>query len=250
MAAIAQTRRAARNRANLPSGLDSPAPRSGADLITLERLSRQQLFDPLGCGGLVDALDRGKLAHQPVESRLIDLPFAVGLFRLARVAVEIANHFGYGTRVSGSDLRLVFLGTPAPHSPLGTRSPAQFRKRGVHFLLAGQPSQAGHLGFAEGHAQGHPVLVEMHHKHAERVTGYLLRLNRDYFADPVGRIHDEITGGKGGFLRIHIRLSQSTHLALPGRFSWSLDWATVTPATRRGVRYARSTGNSTTITIP
>ena len=52
-----------------------------------ERSGGQQLFDPLGCGGLVDALDGGKLAHQPVESRLIDLPFAVGLLRLARVPI-------------------------------------------------------------------------------------------------------------------------------------------------------------------
>src|SRR5205807_280210 len=65
-----------------------------------------------------------------------------------------------------------------------------------------------------------------------RVTGDLLRLDCNYFADPVGRIDDEITGGKGRLLGIHIRLSQSTHLALPGRFSWSLDWATVTAATR------------------
>ncbi len=48
---------------NLASGLDSPAPRPGADLITLERLSGQQLFDPLGCGALVDTFDSGKLAH-------------------------------------------------------------------------------------------------------------------------------------------------------------------------------------------
>jgi hypothetical protein len=52
-----------------------------------ERSGGQQLFDPLGCGGLVDALDGGKLAHQPVESRLIDLPFAVGLLRLAGVTI-------------------------------------------------------------------------------------------------------------------------------------------------------------------
>ena len=53
----------------------------------VERLGGQQLFDPLGCGALVDALDGGKFAHQPVESRLIDLPFAVGLLRLARVTI-------------------------------------------------------------------------------------------------------------------------------------------------------------------
>src|SRR5260370_14759510 len=232
MRALAKPSRAARNKANLPSGIDAPAPRSGADLVTREHLGGQQLFDPLGCGGFVDALDGGHLAPQPVESRLIDLPFAVGLLRLARVAIKVANHLGNGTRFSGCDLRLVFLGAPAPHRPLGARSPTQFRKRGVHFLVAGQPSQAGYLGFGEGHAQGHAVLVEMHDKHIERVTGDFLRLNCDYLAAPVARINDEITRDKGRLLAVHIRLSQSAHLALPGRFSWSLDWATVTPATR------------------
>jgi len=94
MTAIAQTRRAPRNRTNLASGLDAPPPGSGADFITLGRLGGQQLFDPLGCGCLVDALDGGKLAHQTVERGLVDLAFAVGLLRLAGVTKKIADHLG------------------------------------------------------------------------------------------------------------------------------------------------------------
>src|SRR5207248_2120140 len=89
-----QTRRAPRNRTNRASGLDAPPPGSGADFITLGRLGGQQLFDPLGCGCLVDALDGGKLAHQTVERGLVDLAFAVGLLRLAGVTKKIADHLG------------------------------------------------------------------------------------------------------------------------------------------------------------
>jgi hypothetical protein len=74
---IAQTRFAPRNRANLSSGLAPFAPRSGADLIPLWCSGRQQLLDPLGRRGLVDAFDGGELTHEPVERRLIDLPLAV-----------------------------------------------------------------------------------------------------------------------------------------------------------------------------
>src|SRR5215469_2849732 len=87
---------------------------------SLGRLGSQQLFHPLGCGGFVDTLDGGKLPYQPVESSLVDLPLTIGLLRLARVTVKVANHFGDRARVAGGNLSLVFLSAAAPHRPLGT----------------------------------------------------------------------------------------------------------------------------------
>ena len=43
---------------------------------------------------LVDALDRGEFARQPVQRRLVDLAFAVRLVGLAGIAVQVAHHFG------------------------------------------------------------------------------------------------------------------------------------------------------------
>ena len=54
----------------------------------------QHLLEPLRRGHLVDPLDGGELAHQPVERRLIDLPLAVGLVGLVGVAVQVAHHLG------------------------------------------------------------------------------------------------------------------------------------------------------------
>jgi len=73
--------------------------------------------------------------------------------------------------------------------------------------LSASPAIAGTLGLGERNPQRHPVLVEEHHEHAQRMTGDLLRLNADNLADPVGRIHNEIASGEWNFIRGHIRLS-------------------------------------------
>src|SRR5271169_4406613 len=68
----------------------------------------------------------------------------------------------------------------------------------------------------------------MHHEHIERMTSDLLRFDSDNLADPMGWVHEEITGGKWNLFRSHIRLSQSIRLALRGRFSLTPHRATAT----------------------
>src|SRR6516164_8019956 len=68
----------------------------------------------------------------------------------------------------------------------------------------------------------------MHHEDIERMTSDLLRFDSDNLADPMGWVHDEVTGGKWNLFRSHIRLSQSIRLVLRGRFSLTPHRATAT----------------------
>src|SRR5688572_9435461 len=87
-AAIAQMRPALPNRARL-SFVPPFTPRAPARLVApCRRSGRQQLLDPLGGGHFVDPLDRGKLAHQTIQCRLINLALAIGLLGLAAVAEQ------------------------------------------------------------------------------------------------------------------------------------------------------------------
>ena len=58
-----------RARCSKPSGFTSDDRRGGS--------GSKKLFDALCGSGLVDALDCGKLAHEPIQSCLIDLSLAV-----------------------------------------------------------------------------------------------------------------------------------------------------------------------------
>src|SRR6516164_9125432 len=68
----------------------------------------------------------------------------------------------------------------------------------------------------------------MHHEDIERMTSDLLHFDSDNLADPMGWVHDEVTGGKWNLFRSHIRLSQSIRLVLRGRFSLTPHRATAT----------------------
>src|SRR5204862_4350459 len=80
MAPTAQIRRAPLRRANFPSAASPFTPRSARLLAPQARGGRsgrrQQLLDALDRRRLVDPLDRGELAHQPIEGGLIDLTLA------------------------------------------------------------------------------------------------------------------------------------------------------------------------------
>ena len=76
----------------------------------------------LYAAGLVDVLDGGELAHQPVDGGLVDLPLAVGLVGLVGVAVQVADHLGDRHGIAGVDLRLVLLRPAAPHRALDARA--------------------------------------------------------------------------------------------------------------------------------
>src|SRR5438445_9778174 len=94
----------------------------------------QNLFDAADRRRLVDPLDRGEFADETVERRLIDLPLAVGLFRLADITVEVAHYLGDRRRIAGIDLGLVFLGAPAPHRPLRLGASLQLGEGDIHLL--------------------------------------------------------------------------------------------------------------------
>src|SRR5260221_11974062 len=113
MAATAQIRRAPcslakRSRARGSAGEDAAGGSVG--LIASRRrhpaLGRkrsggvQNLFDAANRRRLVDPLDRGEFADKTVERRLIDLPLAVGLFRLADIAVAGPDERGDRSRVA------------------------------------------------------------------------------------------------------------------------------------------------------
>src|SRR5579883_2288466 len=110
----------ARRSATSPATSGAPRPRSRRAQHLLETPRRRTL---------VDLLDGGEFAHQPVEGGLVDLPLAVGLLGLADIAVEIAHHLGDRRRIAGIDLLLVFLGAAAPHGALGARAPLQLGER-------------------------------------------------------------------------------------------------------------------------
>src|SRR5437667_9732634 len=95
---------------------------------------RKQLFDPLGRRGLINPLDRRELPNKTIECCLVNLALAVGLLGLTDITIEIADHLGDRTGVAGSDLGLIFLGTPAPHGPFCPRTPTQLPKSRIHLL--------------------------------------------------------------------------------------------------------------------
>src|SRR6516164_4288554 len=140
MAAIAQTRRAFRNWTNCVSSRPRLTRGRGADPIRLERSSCKQLFDPLGRCCLIDPLDRSKLAHQAIERGLVNLPLAIRLLRLTDIAIEVANHLGDRTGITGGDLGLIFLSAPAPHRSFSPRATSQLGEGCVHLLAARQPA--------------------------------------------------------------------------------------------------------------
>lgn len=59
----------------------------------------------------------------------------------------------------------------------------------------------------------------MHHEHTKRVTGNFLCLDAQDLTYSVSRIDDEIADGERKLFGIHNRLSESTCMAPPGRFS-------------------------------
>src|SRR5216684_360806 len=97
MAATAQIRRPMRNRANFSSAARPCTRRAPARM--LPRSGRQQLLDALGGGHLVDPLDRGVFAHEPIERGLVDLPLAIGLLGLTGVAEQVAHHLSDRGRI-------------------------------------------------------------------------------------------------------------------------------------------------------
>src|SRR5436305_377455 len=94
-APTAQTRRTRRSRAKVPllavaCPLIAGDPRAFYSSPVLSS-GRQHLLDALHRRDLVDTLDGGKFAHQPVERRLVDLSLAIGLLRLAGIAEQVAH---------------------------------------------------------------------------------------------------------------------------------------------------------------
>jgi hypothetical protein len=61
----------------------------------------------------------------------------------------------------------------------------------------------------------------VHYKDIKGMTSDLLRLDSDNFANPVSRIHNEVTGGEWHLFRIHVRLSQTIRPELLERVSRS-----------------------------
>src|SRR5690349_22642911 len=101
MAPTAQMRRGRRRRANISEsqGAVAATPDIGPRLTRDGGVARaprpgssgaQHLLEATDGGILVDLLDGSKLAHQPIERRLVDLALAIGLLRLADIAVEVA----------------------------------------------------------------------------------------------------------------------------------------------------------------
>src|SRR5215472_3707499 len=107
--AIAQTRRAPRNRANLVSNCAPLVRCCGYRPYPHGCSGRQQLFNPLSCGNLINPLDSGKFSHKPIKGGLVNLSLAIGLLWLTDVAIEIPNYLSYRTGITGSDLSLIFL---------------------------------------------------------------------------------------------------------------------------------------------
>ncbi len=58
-------------------------------------------------------LDHRDLAHNPVESSLVQLSFRIRLFRLRLRTVEVAHDFSNRVDVAGVDFGLIFLSPAA-----------------------------------------------------------------------------------------------------------------------------------------
>src|SRR6476620_7809980 len=114
-----------------------------AGRVGVSACSRSGLGGDPGDGGLlVHALDRGDLAGEPVERRLIELPLGEALPACDSVPAEISHNLGDHAWVAAVDLRLIILRPSRPQDFALPRPPLQHGERLIDQLPGGDATQA------------------------------------------------------------------------------------------------------------
>ena len=174
---------------------------------------------------LVDPLDCGELAHEPVEGGLVDLALAVGLLGLPGIAEQVAHHLGDRGRDRPTR------SSPDTPAPAGSTSCASARERPRSLASAASISlrldslrNPEPLAFASGTRSVIRSLSNSHDNDAQRVSGDLLRLDGGDLAHAMGRIDHEIAGGEQKPSRpSYSSLTLPTRLALMRRVPEAAD---------------------------